>query len=91
VWHASVSGRLTFDAPVLLAQAQKALHGVGDAQLGEWMERPGRVLHLRRRLTAHEMRTAGIDGPRDIRGTAEEEKRLAKVMPYIPEGMRLGG
>jgi hypothetical protein len=62
--------------------AERALHGVGDATLGEWRE-PGRTaVHLRRRLTAAEWgdRPWGMD----YRGTFEGRKRLDRVVRYVP-------
>jgi len=62
-----------------------ALTGVGDANLGEWVEWTGRAFHLRRRLSAAE---APLVGPvLDIRGdTAEVERRLRPVCHLLPAG-----
>lgn len=78
MWHAS--GRGAGEA-ASLAIAQRALEGVGDASLGEWIETgsPGSgVVHVRRRLSSREATNRGIV-VRDIRGTPEEARRLAKV------------
>lgn len=81
--------------------AERALHGVGDAQLGEWREH-GRngTMHLRRRLTDRERRLArrpaGVKllQTRDIRGTDEERHRLRRLLadaphlrPFLPDAV----
>jgi hypothetical protein len=62
--------------------ARRALHGVGDAKLGEWVEQGERgVFHLRRRLSAAE---AALVGPaRDIRGTEEERVRMEALFAEL--------
>lgn len=65
--------------------AERALRGVGDSTLGEWREAGrGNVMHIRRRLSAAEVATYGCV-VRDIRGTPEEEKRLAVVFSERPD------
>ena len=65
---------MTYD--LLEIFARRALKGVGDAQLGEWVNRrqdaSKKFLHIRRRLTEEE---AEIIGPViDVRGTARHEE-----------------
>jgi hypothetical protein len=87
VWHASGCGRDIF-ASLRLAKA--ALRGVGDARLGEWVERGGNgIYHVRRRLSAEEQAVVGE--ARDIRGTGEERERLTELFrAFSPEdGRRL--
>ena len=63
--------------------ATRALAGVGDASLGEWIEAGGSgVVHVRRRLSGREARNRGLT-VRDIRGTAEEQRRLAIVWAEV--------
>ena len=82
VWHASAQCKTLREAKVL---AFRALFGVGDASLGQWIEEGGankRTYHLRRRLTADE---AALVGPlRDIRGTQEERDRLTALLRAAP-------
>lgn len=63
--------------------ALAALEGVGDAALGEWREK-GMAFHIRRRLTADELKLAGNLTVRDIRGTTEEKKRFALLFADAP-------
>lgn len=87
MWHASIK---TFAGDMALARtmAYAALEGRGDASLGEWTE-PGVAFHLRRRLSADEVRLAGNITVRDIRGTAEERKRFALLFHDAPHLRRL--
>jgi len=78
VWHASAASP-TFARATLELYARRMLDGVGDASLGEWVERDRitprgwAVVHVRRRLTPAE---ADRVGPvRDIRGTPELFRR----------------
>ena len=60
-----------------------ALFGVGDAQLGEWVEQgDGGVVHVRRRLSVLE--AARVNTVRDIRGTPEERERLVRLSHEVP-------
>jgi hypothetical protein len=62
----------------------RALNGVGDLALGQWVEDGDRgVAHVRRRLSAEEVRATGIV-VRDIRGTDEERERLATLLAEAP-------
>lgn len=65
--------------------ADRALRGVGDAQVGEWREH-GRngVVHIRRRLTETERGLAGGLVVRDVRGTPEERERLRSLLRAAP-------
>ena len=83
MWHTSVSAsrRSYFTHRLLEMYARRALKGVGDAQLGEWVERRRdhsmNFLHIRRRLTEEE---AEIVGPViDVRGTARHEEAARKA------------
>ena len=70
---------MTYD--LLEIFARRALKGVGDAHLGEWVHRrqdgSKKFLHIRRRLTEEE---AEIVGPViDVRGTARHEEAARKA------------
>ena len=68
------------------AMAERALNGVGDASLGEWIEYGnGGVVHVRRRLSVAEAEM--VNPLRDIRGTEEEGERLRVLVAEFP---RLG-
>lgn len=83
MWHVSTaSQRLFLSERALLNVALAELAGVGDADLGEWIELGGRAVHVRRRLSAEE---EALVGPViDIRGTAEAAERLWKVAKLLP-------
>lgn len=84
VWHASARAG---SESVAWGLAERALRGVGDPALGEWREAgsPGFV-HLRRRLTAGERAMSrGALQVRDIRGTPEQQQRLARLLRDAPE------
>ncbi len=82
MWHAS--GRAANEATAW-AIAGRALLGVGDEKLGEWREVGERgIVHLRRRLSSSEMELAGLEGARDIRGSAEEQARLSSLFHAAP-------
>lgn len=83
MWHASAGAQgIVLGNKTLLGYARKALDGVGDAELGEWVEIGERAVHLRRRLSEHE---AGVVGPvMDVRGTPEAEQRLRYVRRLVP-------
>lgn len=66
------------------AMAERALRGVGDPALGEWREHGRAAMHIRRRLTAAERKAAGNLQVRDIRGTSEESRRLARLLREVP-------
>lgn len=85
VWHASGKAAT---APVAWALAERALRGVGDADLGEWREVGGEdevgvVCHLRRRLATWEQRRYRLE-VRDVRDTAEHARRIARVIREAP-------
>lgn len=63
-----------------------ALNGVGDKDLGQWEDDGmGRgVYHVQRRLTAEEREAFSVPEPYDIRGTEEEERRIALVLAEAP-------
>lgn len=84
MWHASARA----EPPELaLAIARRALSGVGDAALGEWLEHGGRgTVHLRRRLSAEEQALVG--DVRDIRGTPEERARVCVLLHDAPHLLR---
>lgn len=80
VWHASAVGGNRAHSE---AMARRALIGVGDALLGEWVEY-GKAVHVRRRLSPREAMLVGE--VRDIRGTPEEAQRLDalyRAAPYL--------
>lgn len=89
MWHVSIAShhrQVTGDQQ--RAAALAALDGVGSPALGEWWQiSPARrVLHLRRRLTPDEAR---VSGPMlDIRGTAEERRRLEAVRHELAQRVR---
>lgn len=62
--------------------ARRALEGVGDATLGEWVELGAYVFHLRRRISQEEQ--AVIGEAIDIRGTPEHERRIEVVKQKAP-------
>jgi hypothetical protein len=70
--------------------AERALRGVGDATLGEWRERPARIVHLRRRLTDAERLAFASPAltVRDIRGTPEELERMVLLLEDAPVLLR---
>lgn len=84
MWHASVhrQGRGPADLSGLLVLALRALRGVGDPELGEWHEHgyDGRTFHVKRRVRDDEL----PNELRDIRGTAESERRLRAVRAVTP-------
>lgn len=88
VWHASVASHHSVGASPdrLLGIAAAVLTAVGDAHLGEWRELGDVAVHLRRRLTPAE---AAVVGPvRDVRGTWEAQKRVARMERYLPPAWR---
>lgn len=66
--------------------ARRALSGVGSTALGEWAGIFGRtdVWHIQRRLTDAERTAHGVPAPYDIRGTAEEQRRIQAVLAEAP-------
>jgi hypothetical protein len=88
VWHASLAHhgrRPVADDADYLTRCERALQGVGDPLLGEWLHRGARAWHLRRRLSAVEVAASGLV-MRDVRGTPEVEARLAPVRHLLPPG-----
>jgi hypothetical protein len=59
---------------------------VGEAIAGEWVERGISALHLRRRLAGAEARSVGP--VLDVRGTAEQHARLARLQPVLRGPLR---
>jgi len=84
VWHASVSGRYSRDWHLFEEIARDELESVGDATLGEWLERGDIALHLRRRLTDGECRKGQIATVVDVRGTDEGKVRIDRMRPFLP-------
>lgn len=78
MWHASARAESTAIAKAL---AETALAGVGDPTAGEWRSRGPAAFHLRRRLTEEEAADMKV---RDIRGTAEERRRLEQLAREAP-------
>lgn len=56
--------------------------GVGDASLGEWVERTSKAVHVRRRISEKEQLLVGE--VRDIRGTEEATSRLQILYAAAP-------
>lgn len=85
VWHASGS-TLEGNTRDGRRLARAGLAGVGDATLGEWTfdgERAG-VVHVIRRLSDDERAEFAVPAPYDIRGTREENARIAAVYDESP-------
>lgn len=85
VWHASGRGRTRQESKAI---ALAALANVGDRELGEWIDEEGTgrgIVHVIRRLSAAEREHFGVPEPFDIRGTAEEERRIAVVFAESPD------
>ena len=86
MWHAS-AGSLVLTREDLEAHARRMIRGVGDASLGEWVERERTtpegiaVVHVRRRLTPAEQ--ARVGPVRDIRGTPELRSRATIISRQI--------
>lgn len=81
MWHASVKTETAQTSELL---AEEALKGCGDANAGEWRERPWSAFQIRRRLSKDEVALAGNIVMRDIRGTPEEKKRMAMLLREVP-------
>jgi hypothetical protein len=84
VWHASGKGRTARESKQI---ALDGLTGVGDRQLGEWIDETGMgrgIVHVQRRLSDEEREAFGVPEPFDIRGTPEEERRIAAVFAEAP-------
>jgi hypothetical protein len=92
VWHASVHqhGGGPFDPSAATQRAHRALSGVGDAALGEWLDDgyDGHTVHLRRRVA----RSEWLDAPwgMDLRGTILGRARLMKAGIGPELGERIG-
>ena len=96
MWHASghayrLKGEPSLIEKLSLAIAHAALQGVGDPELGEWIERgnpgPGngsRIMHIRRRLSTEEVIDSGLI-VRDLRDTPEGIARLRKLFLQFPQ------
>lgn len=69
----------------MVGRAMRALHGVGDHDLGQWLERPRAVLHIRRRLSLAEVLATGMV-MRDVRGTPDYDRLLQPVRHLLPAG-----
>ena len=86
MWHAS-AGSFALSRDSIEAHARRMIRGVGDASLGEWVERERTtpqgiaVVHVRRRLTPAEQVQVGP--VRDIRGTPELRRRAATISRQI--------
>lgn len=87
VWHTSVRPIQLVSEKELRRMTNRVLDGVGDARLGEWVERH-ESMHVRRRLSEVE---ALLVGPVvDIRGTDEALRRAQAVgdrLRYAPPGV----
>lgn len=74
--------------PTLWEIAERELRGVGDAALGEWREVGDKAVHVRRRLTAAEMKSSAIGAVCDVRGTTEYVQRIERMWPFLPPPLR---
>jgi hypothetical protein len=83
VWHASGLGRNERESRRI------ALDGIGfagEVTLGQWISAGVRqgIIHVQRRLSVEERDEFGVPEPYDIRGTAEEHRRIAAVYAEAP-------
>lgn len=87
VWHASICyhGRRPPPATEHFARAVRAVQGVGDATLGEWVDIGDIAVHYRRRLSVNEQLEHGLV-VRDVRDTEEAEFLLDAVRAWLPPG-----
>lgn len=90
MWHASIAhhGRRPIEPGTEhIERALRALRGVGDRDLGQWVEIGVRAMHVRRRLSMAEVAASGLE-MRDIRGTREADDRLDVVRAFgvLPPG-----
>lgn len=95
MWHASIAyhGSRRTTAPwgvpppalkqARLDKATRALRGVGDPMLGEWIDHTDKATHLRRRLSVAEAVGFVLV---DVRGTPDVDRLLAPVRRYLPIG-----
>lgn len=60
------------------------LEGVGDENLGQWIEVGPNAVHVRRRVTDSEWNNRPWG--QDLRGTDEAVSRLRSVRHLLPEG-----
>jgi hypothetical protein len=82
VWHASVASIKTPLQPqVAVALAEAALHGVGNAGRGQWVEVTRVAAHVRRRLSETEELVVGPVV--DVRGTPEAQRRYDACAPQL--------
>ncbi len=58
------------------------MKGIGDASLGEWVERTPKAVHIRRRMSEQEQMVIGE--ARDIRGSEEAAERLQVLFTTAP-------
>lgn len=84
VWHASVRTYGNQRDGVARLLALRALHGVGDASLGQWEEGGRSAYHIRRRLSMREQLERGL-AMRDIRGTVEAADRAKAIVLLTPQ------
>lgn len=83
MWHVSTAWQRLFLPPEELRRlAHDELVGVGDADLGEWIDYGHSAVHVRRRLRPEEDLLVGP--VIDIRGTAEAAQRAWKVAKLLP-------
>lgn len=84
VWHASGKGSTAKESRRI---ALAGLNGVGDSAAGQWIDEVGGgrgIVHVQRRLTEAEREQFGVPEPYDIRGTPEQERRIAVVYAEAP-------
>lgn len=84
MWHASVhrQGKGPAHTPALLSAALRALRGVGDRTLDNWIERSidSRTVHVKLRVLDSEL----VDELVDIRGTSEAARRIELIRSLNP-------
>ena len=79
MWHASVMMKYGDR----MHAAMRALEGVGDPALGEWVETHSAV-HIKRRLSMQEQITSGLQMI-DMRGTEQGKERIMKIAQVVPQ------
>lgn len=82
MWHVSVAQKTNYPLVRRDTIAREILEGLGDADLGEWVEEGSLALHVRRRLSEDEAR--GIGPALDIRGTPDARERVRRLVGQIP-------
>ncbi len=90
VWHASIASHgLRIPESVLEQQALAQLAGVGDPDAGEWIERRGSYVHVRRRLSEYDLAALPAEAQElvDVRTWAEHD--LVDLVSPVVRSYRL--